>query len=66
VIFRVAERLPAVLDDVTRVEVAERLFARFVDERLQSAHVEWQWGSVPARAADEVAQFEEDVDLQGA
>jgi putative peptide maturation system protein len=52
VVSRVALRIDAVLDDATRTDVSERLFALWIDERMNSAHVEWQWGMIPARAED--------------
>ena len=55
VVYRVVERTAAVLDDETIAAVAEHLFKRWLDARMSETHLEWQWGVVPARAADELA-----------
>ena len=55
VVYRIVERSAAVLDDETTAAVAEHLFKRWIDARMSETHLEWQWGVVPARAADELA-----------
>lgn len=49
-VVHVLRRLPAVLDAETRAAIADRLFARWLEDRRPGARVEWFWGA--AEAAD--------------
>jgi putative peptide maturation system protein len=45
VLIRVLEIVPAQLDERTRTAIKKILFDRWLEERRQSAHIEWCWGN---------------------